>query len=179
MQQGGGSCTPSSTYTAASLRDECLLCSYISLLFTLLCTEKTSNSDLRPKKHPMGEGRTVLCFFLLRREGKTASLSQQESYQKKCQVCQKPPRTSKRRTKNRNKLSAATKPSAPPSPPSPGRLGFQNKVVEDTYLTATCIRLRGFALRSFALLLLSTASQIHFPFISQRSITLNLSELYS
>lgn len=120
----------------------------------------------------MGEGRTVLCFFLLRREGITQHhcLSRNLT-KKKCQVCQKPPRTSKRRTKNRNKLSAATKPSAPPSPPSPGRLGFQNKVVEDTYLTATSIRLRGFALRSFALSLLSTASQIHFPFISQSSIT--------
>lgn len=71
------SCSPSSSYTAASQGDESLLFNYFSLLFSLLCTKKTSNSDVRPQKHPVGEGRTVYSFFLLGREGKIAPLSAQ------------------------------------------------------------------------------------------------------
>ena len=63
----------------------------------------------------MGGGRTVFSFLLLWREGKIASLSQHKFY-KQCRVCQKPPRTIKRRTKNTKKLSVATKLLTPQRP---------------------------------------------------------------
>lgn len=67
------SCSPSSSYTAASQGDESLLFNYFSLLFSLLCTKKTPNSDLRPQKHPVGEGKTVYSFFPARKRGENST----------------------------------------------------------------------------------------------------------
>lgn len=111
--RGLGSFSPYTFSTAASQGDECLLFSYFSLLFTLLWTEKTPNSN-KDLKAPYGSRKdhlSVVWFFSARETREIAPVCQDKFY-KKCQVSHKPSRTIKKIIRNMKKMSSSNQTAA-------------------------------------------------------------------